>query len=130
MKHYISLDDGSVHGFDDSAEVDTLIDLERFRIMTDTEVDMHYFPEKYYTSEEAAEVAREWMPTLTPIEFDIKLVNAGLYDQVQDLIQSNIKLKIAYTRATFFNRTDPFIDQARIALNLTDEQVDALWTTP
>ena len=73
------------------------------------------------------EFNRQYMPTLTPIEFDIKLVDAGLYDQVQGLIQSDVKLKIAYTRATFFSRTDPFVDQARIALNLTDEQVDTMW---
>lgn len=73
------------------------------------------------------EFNRKNMPTLTPIEFDIKLVDAGLYDQVQDLISKDIKLKIAYTRATFFSRTDPFIDQARIALGLTPEQVDELW---
>ena len=73
------------------------------------------------------EFNRQNMPQLTPIEFDIKLVDAGLYDQVQILIQSDVKLKIAYTRATFFSRTDPFIDQARIALNLTDEQVDEMW---
>ena len=73
------------------------------------------------------EIKRQNMPRLTPIEFDIKLVDAGLYDKVQDLIQSDIKLKIAYTRATFFSRTDPFIDQARIALGLTDAQVDTIW---
>lgn len=70
---------------------------------------------------------RQNMPRLTPIEFDVKLVDAGLYDQVQELIASDVKLKIAYNRATFFSRTDPFIDQARIALNLTDEQVDVMW---
>ena len=69
------------------------------------------------------------MPTLTPIEFDIKLVDAGLYNQVQKLILSGIKLKIAYTRATSFRRTDPFIDQVRIALGLTNEQVDAIWVS-
>ena len=73
------------------------------------------------------QIKRERMPTLSPMDFEIKLVDAGLYDQVQGLIQSDIKLKIAYTRATFFSRTDPFIDQARIALNLTDEQVDVVW---
>ena len=73
------------------------------------------------------EFNRKNMPTLTPIEFDIKLVDAGLYEQVQDLISKDIKLRIAYTRATFFSRTDPFIDQARIALNLTYEQVDVIW---
>ena len=96
-------------------------------LMSEADVDKLYNPEKYLSDEEKAQLNRERMPTLTPIEFDIKLVDAGLYDQVQSLIQSDIKLRIAYTRATFFSRTDPFIDQARIALNLTDEQVDAMW---
>ena len=73
------------------------------------------------------EFNRKNMPNLTPIEFDIRLVDAGLYDQVQELIQSDIKLKIAYNRATLFSRTDFFVDQARIALNLTDEQFDEMW---
>ena len=73
------------------------------------------------------EFNRKNMPTLTPIQFDIKLNRAGLYDAVQNLIQDNFELRIAYNRATYFSRTDPFIDQARIALGLTDEQVDALW---
>ena len=75
------------------------------------------------------EFNRQNMPTLTPIEFDIKLVDAGLYNQVQKLMLSGIKLKIAYTRATSFRRTDPFIDQVRIALKLTDEQVDEMWVS-
>lgn len=73
------------------------------------------------------EFSRKTMPRLTPIEFDLKLAEFQLYDDVQNLIANNLQLKIAYTRATFFSRTDPFIDQARIALNLTDEQVDAMW---
>ena len=73
------------------------------------------------------EFNRKNMPTLTPIEFDIKLNDAGLYDAVQDLIKDSFELRIAYNRATFFSRTDPFIDQARIALGLTDEQVDMIW---
>ena len=73
------------------------------------------------------EYNRKNMPTLTPIEFDIKLNNAGLYDAVQDLIKDKFEMRIAYNRATFFSRTDLFIDQARIALNLTDEQVDEMW---
>ena len=73
------------------------------------------------------EFNRKNMPNLTPIEFDIKLNNAGLYDAIQELIKDNFELRIAYNRATFFSRTDPFIDQARIALNLTNEQVDEMW---
>lgn len=75
------------------------------------------------------EFNRKNMPTLTPIEFDIKLNNAGLYDTVQDLIKDSFELRVVYNRAAFFSRTDPFIDQARIALNLTDEQVDEMWTS-
>ena len=75
------------------------------------------------------EFNRKNMPTLAPIEFDIKLNNAGLYDAVQELIKNKFELRITYNRATFFSRTDPFIDQARIALNLTDEQVDAIWVS-
>ena len=95
--------------------------------LTPDEIDKHLYPEKYLSVEEKAQLNRERMPTLSPIEFDIKLVDAGLYDQVQSLIKSDVKLRIAYTRATFFSRTDPFIDQARIALGLTDEQVDTIW---
>ena len=98
-----------------------------YRLMTNYEIDRHENPEKYLSDEEKLLVYRQNMPTLSPIEFDIKLVDAGLYDQVQELIQSDVKLKIAYTRATFFSRIAPFIDQARIALGLTDEQVDEMW---
>ena len=70
---------------------------------------------------------RQNMPQLTPIEFDIKLNNAGLYDAVQELIKDSFDLRIAYNRAAFFSRTDAFIDQARVALGLTDEQVDTIW---
>ena len=99
------------------------------RLMTEEEVDRHENPEKYLSDEERAQLNRERMSKLTPIEFDIKLVDAGLYDQVQELIQSDIKLRIAYTRSTFFSRVDPFIEQARIALGLTDEQIDEMWTS-
>jgi len=98
-----------------------------YRSMTIEEIDRHENPEKYLSDEEKAQLNRERMPTLTPIEFDIKLNNAGLYDAVQELIKDNFEMRIAYNRATFFSRTDPFIDQARIALNLTDEQVDMIW---
>ena len=73
------------------------------------------------------EIKRQNMPTLTPIEFDIKLNNNGLYDAVQDLIKDNFEMRIAYNRATFFSRTTSFVEQARIALGLTDEQVDVMW---
>ena len=127
MQKYIKTDLSEIRYFEDDVNVSDWIDLNEYQLMTDDEIGHHENPEKYLSDEEKAQLNRERMPTLTPIEFDIKLVDAGLYDQVQELIQSDIKLKIAYTRATFFSRTDPFVDQARIALNLTDEQVDTIW---
>lgn len=124
MKYYKK--DNEVFAFEDDGSQDYCIKEDMVR-MTDDEVDRHINPEKYISDEEKIQLARLRMPKLTPIEFDIKLVDAGLYDQVQELVAADIKLKIAYTRATFFSRTDPFIDQARIALGLTDEQVDTIW---
>lgn len=81
------------------------------------------------TEEDQKEHERTLMLDLSPIEFDLKLNNAGLYDAVQELIKDNFELRIAYTRAIFFSRLDPFIDQARISLGLTNEQVDEIWSS-
>ena len=127
MQKLIKLDFSNVAYFDDGIEVSNYLDLKEYRLMTDEEVDLHENPEKYLSEEEQLLLARERMPTLTPIEFDIKLNNNGLYDAVQELIKDKFEMRIAYNRATFFSRTDPFVDQARIALSLTDDQVDAMW---
>ena len=125
MMNYFKLGD-EVFAFESDGSQDAYI-LDGMIPMSDDEIDRHINPEKYLSNEEKLQIARESMPTLTPIEFDIKLNRAGLYDAVQELIQDNFELRIAYNRATFFSRTDPFIDQARIALGLTNEQVDVLW---
>ena len=130
MQKYIKTDLSETRYFDNGVNVGDWIDLGEYRLMTDEEIDRHENPEKYLSDEEKFLIYRQNMPTLTPIEFDIKLNNAGLYDTVQELIKDNFEMRIAYTRATFFSRTDPFVDQARIALNLTDEQVDMIWESP
>ena len=124
MKYYKLNND--VYAFEIDGSQDDYITEDMVK-MTDDEVDRHINPEKYLSDIEKAQLNRERMPTLSPIEFDIKLNNAGLYDTVQDLIKDNFEMRIACNRATFFSRTDSFIDQARIALNLTDEQVDTIW---
>ena len=124
MKYYKL--NNEVYAFEANGSQDDYITEDMVK-MTDDEVDRHVNPEKYLSDIEKAQLNRERMPTLTPIEFDIKLNNAGLYDAVQDLIKDNFEMRIAYNRAIFFSRTAPFIDQARIALGLTDEQVDQMW---
>ena len=120
--------DGEIYEFELDGSQDSLI-TEDFVAMTENEIDQHINPQKYMSDEEKLQLVRQQMPQLTPIEFDIKLNNNGLYDAVQDLIKDNFEMRIAYNRATFFSRTDSFVDQARIALNLTDEQVDEMWTS-
>ena len=129
MRKYIKKDLSEIRYFEDDVVVSLWIDLSEYRLMTEDEIDKHENPEKYLSDEEKADLNRQNMPTLSPIEFDIKLVNVGLYDQVQELIQSDIKLRIAYTRAIFFSRTDPFVDQVSEALGLTPERVDEIWTS-
>ena len=126
MKYYKK--GSEVFAFEDDGSQDDYITEDMVK-MTEEEIDRHENPEKYLSDEEKAYLNRERMLRLTPIEFDIKLNNAGLYDAVQDLIKDSFELRIAYNRATFFSRTDPFINQARIALGLTDEQVDEMWTS-
>ena len=117
-----------VYAFESDGSQDDYITEDMVK-MTDDEVDRHVNLEKYLSDEERAQLNRERMPTLSPIEFDIKLHNNGLYDAVQELIKDNFEMRIAYNRATFFSRTSSFVDQARIALGLTDEQVDSMWTS-
>jgi len=134
MSSYIQVIDGEIHvviPLNDQVDTTELIEVPSLPSM-DTQpawllVDLDGVFNVEVDQDKLLQLQRQAMPRLTPIEFDIKLNNAGLYDAVQDLIKDSFELRIAYNRATFFSRTDPFIDQARIALNLTDEQVDTMW---
>lgn len=86
MQKYIKCDLSEIRYFEDDVIVGDWIDLNQYRLMTNEEIDRHENPEKYLSDEERLLIFRQNMPTLTPIEFDIKLVDAGLYEQVQDLI--------------------------------------------
>ena len=134
MSSYIQVIDGEIHvviPLNDQVDTTELIEVPSLPSM-DTQpawllVDHDGVFNVEVDQDKLLQLQRQAMPILTPIEFDTKLNNAGLYDTVQDLIKDNFELHIAYNRATFFSRTAPFIDQARIALGLTDEQVDAMW---
>ena len=134
MSSYIQVIDGEIHvviPLNDQVDTTELIEVPSLPSM-DTQpawllVDLDGVFNVEVDQDKLLQLQRQSMPRLTPIEFDIKLIDAGLYDQVQELTTSDIKLRIAYNRATFFSRTDPFINQARIALGLTDEQVDTIW---
>ena len=134
MSSYIQVIDGEIHvviPLNDQVETTELIEVPSLPSM-DTQpawllVDHDGVFNVEVDQDKLLQLQRQSMPRLTPIEFDLKLYQYGLYSQVQELIANNFEIRIAYTRASFFSRTDPFVDQARIALNLTDEQVDAMW---
>ena len=134
MSSYIQVIDGEIHvviPLNDQVDTTELIEVPSLPSM-DTQpawllVDHDGVFNVEVDQDKLLQLQRQSMPRLTPIQFDIKLNKAGLYDAVQDLIKDNFELRIAYNRASFFSRTDPFINQARIALNLTDEQVDTMW---
>ena len=134
MSSYIQVIDGEIHvviPLNDQVDTTELIEVPSLPSM-DTQpawllVDHDGVFNVEVDQDKLLQLQRQSMPRLTPIEFDIKLNNAGLYDTVQELIKDSFEMRIAYTRATFFSRTDPFIDQARVALGLTDEQVDMIW---
>lgn len=100
-----------------------------FREVTGEELDRFLNPENYLSDEEKLKLMRSRMPVLSPIQFDIKLRKHGLLQTVREFVATNEVLDIAYNRATFFKRDDPLIETARQALELTDEQVDEIWTS-
>lgn len=97
--------------------------------MTDEEIDKHENPLKYLTEDELVQLRREKMPNLDRIAFKWKLVKAGIYEQVNQMMTEtdDLLLKIAYQDATYFSRTDPLLTKATQALSLTAEQVDHIW---
>ena len=142
MQKIIKNDLSDICYFENDVTVSDWLDMSKYRLMTELEIkkhesnpntDHHIWVDNIEewvdrrTPDQLAEHNRSQMPTLSPIEFDLKLNKNGLYDAVQELIKDNFEMHIAYNRATFFSRTDSFVDQARIALGLTDEQVDGMW---
>ena len=134
MSSYIQVIDGEIHvviPLNEQVDTTELIEVPSLPNMDTQPAWFLVEQDGVYTVEvdqdKLLQLQHQSMPRLTPIEFDIKLNNVGLYNAVQELIKDQFELRIAYNRATFFSRTDPFIDQARIALGLTNEQVDTLW---
>ena len=95
--------------------------------MSDEDIDKHIHPEKYYTEEQKYAIKIASFPTLSPAQFELRLLKAGLRQQVLDCVATSEELQIVFNRATYFSRTDPFLLEAMQALNLSNTQVDAIW---
>ena len=70
---------------------------------------------------------RMQLPDLSPEQFDL-IFSESQYDELQAFIQIERLLKITYTRSRSFNRISNFVEQVRIALNITEDQLDVIWS--
>ena len=95
--------------------------------MSDEDIDRHIHPDKYYTEEQKYAIKIASFPTLSPAQFELRLLKAGLRQQVLDYVATSEELQIVFNRAAYFSRTDPFLLKAMQALNLSNTQVDAMW---
>ena len=124
MKYYKL--NNEVYAFESDGSQDDYIK-EGMILMTEEEVDRHVYPEKYYTEEQKYAIKIASFPTLSPAQFELRLLKAGLRQQVLDYVATSEELQIVFNRATYFSRTDPFLLEAMQALNLSNTQVDAIW---
>ena len=124
MKYYKL--NNEVYAFESDGSQDDYIK-EGMILMTEEEVDRHVYPEKYYTEEQKYAIKIASFPTLSPAQFELRLLKAGLRQQVLDYVAASEELQIVFNRATYFSRTDPFLLEAMQALNLSNTQVDAIW---
>lgn len=77
---------------------------------------------------EIAAAARAAMPTLTPAQLDLALLQFGLLDAVEAFVAAaNRPTQIAYKRVQTFERSNPLLNTAAGLLGMTDEQIDAVW---
>lgn len=78
---------------------------------------------------------REAMPTLTPRQVKLMLLNIGVAPEMIDAqiaamtdAETRAVAQIEWSSATYFRRTHPLLLQIAAAIGLTDPvQVDALW---
>lgn len=83
-------------------------------------------PEEIDSAEAAA--ARAAMPTLTPAQLDLALLQFGLLDAVEAFVAAADRpTQIAYKRVQTFERSNPLLNTAARLLRMTDEQIDAVW---
>jgi hypothetical protein len=75
-----------------------------------------------------AAAARAAMPSMTPAQLDLALLQFGLLDAVEAFVAAADRpTQIAYKRVQMFQRNNPLLNTAAGLLGMTDEQIDAVW---
>lgn len=75
-----------------------------------------------------AAAARAAMPTLTPAQLDLALLQFGLLDAVEAYVATaDQETQIAYKKVKTFKRSNRLLNTAAGLLGMTAAQIDAVW---
>lgn len=148
MQKFINNDFSEIRHFEDDVEVSDWIDLSEYRLMTDEEILKHETPKptKFNTEwngsewidlrTEAEKLAykRSQYPSLTRYQFLRCLLENGYKTSdieaqiltIEDEMTRELTL-LGFKESTNFVRTDDSILAMQSVINLSAEQVDAMW---
>ena len=141
MQKYIKKDLSEVRYYEDDVSVGEWIDLSKYRLMTEAEIIKHEAPKlsQFHTiwdgfnwidSRTQAEIAdynRSQLSKLSKRQFALYLFDHDMYDQVMQAIEANPRFKIEYDTVSDIERLSPTVAYMTTLLDLTEEQVDAMW---
>lgn len=124
--------DGLVYEFSQDGSQDHLI-TDQHIPMTADEIDRHINPENYLNDEEKEQWRLAQFKTLTRRQFKLSLLENGLLDTVEQIIESiedpitKTRIQIEYIESERFERTNGSIQYIIGLLDLSTEQVDEMW---
>ena len=136
-----------IRHFEDDVNVSDWIDLSKYRLMTNEEIFKHETPKptKFHTEwngtewidirteEEKLAYNRSIMPSLSRRQFKLALLENGLLNTVEEMIESiedptiKARIQIEYSESERFERSNESVQYMLGVLNLTSDQVDEMW---
>ncbi|MDC5426655.1 hypothetical protein [Acinetobacter baumannii] len=122
--------DKQVFGFDDD-QLDLIT--EDYIEMTVDEIDRHLNPQNYLTDEEKEYIRLSVFKPLTRRQFKLTLLDNNLLETVEQRINAiqdpimRTRIQIEYNESVNFERSSESVALMSSLLELTSEQVDALW---
>ena len=121
-----------VYAFEFDGSQDHLIK-DDFIEMTAEEIDQHINPQKYLSDEEKEQLRLNQFKPLTRRQFKLALLENNLLATVEQMIDSiedqtlKTRIQIEYSESERFERINDSVKYMLRVLNLTSEQVDAMW---
>lgn len=67
------------------------------------------------------------LPSLTKRQFNLYLYDNGLYESVNQSIESNPRFKIEFDSVAVIERNSETVKKVSELLNLSDEDIDKMW---